>query len=154
MAEPGRADRAERVIAAGAEKLFSCWTDPAMLVQWLPPRGMFGRVEKFDPRPGQPFRIVLGYEDPDQPGKSGDGSDVVAAQFVAVDPPRHLAFVSRFRGDDPKFQGEMRMDWHFDPVPGGTRVRVVARDVPPGIGAEEHVAALQSSLSQLAALVE
>jgi uncharacterized protein YndB with AHSA1/START domain len=152
--DPHRTDRADRLIAAPAERLFRCWTDPAMLVHWLPPRGMSGRVEVFDPRPGQPFRIVLAYDDPEEQGKSGGSEDVIAGQFVAVDPPRHLAFVSRFRSDDPAFQGEMRMDWHFDPTPGGTRVRITATNVPPGISAEDHAAGMGSSLAQLAALVE
>lgn len=150
----GRTDRAERLIGAPAARLFACWTDPALLVHWLPPRGMSGRVEHFDPRAGGPFRIVLTYEDPAHPGKSDGQSDVVAGLFVVMDRPRHLAFVSRFESDDPAFQGEMRMDWHFEPAAGGTRVRIVATNVPPGIPAEDHVAGMESSLTQLAALVE
>ncbi|MGA0541827.1 SRPBCC domain-containing protein [Neotabrizicola sp. VNH66] len=150
----GRTDRAERLIAAPAARLFSCWTDPALLIHWLPPRGMSGRVDHFDPRPGGAFRLVLRYEDPEIAGKSGGGEDVVAAEFVALDPPRHLAFVSRFDSDDPQMQGVMRMDWHFDPEAAGTRVRITATHVPPGISAEDHADALASSLAQLAALVE
>ncbi len=149
-----RIDRAERLIAAPAPRLFACWTDPTLLAHWLPPRGMAGRVDTLDPRPAGPFRMVLTYEDGDLPGKSGGGQDVVAGAFVAVDPPRHLAFVSRFASADPAFQGEMRMDWFFDPEQGGTRVRIAASNVPPGIPAQVHVDAMQSSLAQLAALVE
>jgi uncharacterized protein YndB with AHSA1/START domain len=151
---PGRTDRAERLIAAPAARVFSCWTDPDLLVHWLPPEGMSGRVEAFDPRPGGHFRLVLTYEDRAIAGKSGGAQDVVAGRFVAVDPPRHLAFVSRFASDDPDFQGEMRMDWHFDPAPTGTRVRIVATEVPPGISAEDHAAGMGSSLAQLATLFE
>jgi uncharacterized protein YndB with AHSA1/START domain len=154
MSVGGRTDRAERLIEAPAERLFSCWADPALLVHWLPPRGMTGRVEVFDPRPGRPFRIVLTYEDKTRQGKSGGAEDVIAGQFVAVDPPRHLAFVSRFHSDDPRFQGEMRMDWHFEPEGAHTRVRIVASQVPPGISAEDHALGMGSSLAQLAALVE
>ena len=154
MRSVGRTDRAERVIVAPAERLFACWTDPALLALWLPPRGMTGRVDVLDLRPGGRFRLVLFYEDATLRGKSGDGQDVVAGQFVAVDPPRHLAFVSRFQSDDPQFQGEMRMDWHFDPVGKTTLVRIVASNVPPGISAEDHAAGMGSSLTQLAALVE
>jgi uncharacterized protein YndB with AHSA1/START domain len=152
MAE--RVDRASRLVAAAPERLFACWTDPAMLVHWLPPEGMSGRVEVFEPRPGGPFRIVLSYDNPEIRGKSGDASDVIAGQFVAVDPPRHLAFASRFDSEDPAMQGEMRMDWHFDPAEAGTLVRIVARNVPPGIAAEDHAAGMGSSLAQLAGLVE
>ena len=150
----GRTDRADRLIAARSEALFACWTDPALLVRWLPPSGMAGRVEVFDPRPGRPFRLVLTYQDSAVAGKSGGGSDVVAGQFVMLDPPRHLAFVSRFDSDDPQFQGEMRMDWHFTPEGPATRVSIVATGVPPGISPEDHAAGMASSLAQLAALVE
>ncbi len=150
----GRTDRAGRLIAAPVSRVFACWTDPELLARWLPPRGMEGRVEVFDPRPGGAFRLVLSYLDPDEPGKSGGGRDVIAGQFVAIDPPVHLAFVSRFQSDAPDLQGEMRMDWHFDPEAGGTRVRIVASNVPPGIAAEDHAAGMASSLAQLAALLE
>jgi uncharacterized protein YndB with AHSA1/START domain len=149
-----RTDQAERVIRAPADRLFACWTDPELLVHWLPPRGMSARVEVFDPSPGRPFRIVLTYEDAAHAGKSGEAEDIIAGLFVAVDPPRHLAFVSRFDSDAPEFQGEMRMDWHFEPVAGGTRVRIIATNVPPGISAEDHAAGMGSSLTLLAALVE
>jgi uncharacterized protein YndB with AHSA1/START domain len=149
-----RTDRASRLIAAPAGRLFACWADPALLARWLPPRGMTGRVDLLDLRVGRPFRIVLSHDDPGQAGKSGGGSDIVAGRFVAVDPPRHLAFVSRFASDDPQLQGEMRMDWHFDPAAQCTLVRIVARDVPPGVAPEDHLAGMASSLSQLAALVE
>ena len=150
----GRTDSAELFIRAPAARLFRCWTDSEMLVHWLPPRGMSGRVDVLDPVPGGPFRMVLTYEDAAIDGKSGGGEDVIAGEFVAVDPPRHLAFVSRFASDDPAFQGEMRMDWYFEEEPGGTRVRVVASNVPSGISAEDHAAGIGGSLAQLAALCE
>jgi uncharacterized protein YndB with AHSA1/START domain len=150
----GRTDCAERLIAAPPERLFSCWTDPEMLVHWLPPYGMSGWVRAFDARPGGHFRIVLAYDDPTRRGKSGQGTDVIAGRFVTLDPPRHLAFVSRFETEDPVFQGEMRMDWTFDAQDGGTRVRVEASGAPPGISAEDHAAGMAASLEQLAALVE
>jgi uncharacterized protein YndB with AHSA1/START domain len=150
----GRTDQAERFVAATPAQVFACWTDPAILVRWLPPRGMSGRIEDFDPRPGLPFRIVLGYDDPAIAGKSGGGMDVVDGRFVTLDPPRHLAFVSRFDSADPQMQGEMRMDWHFDPSGAGTRMRLVATGVPAGISAKDHETGMGVTLAQLAALFE
>jgi uncharacterized protein YndB with AHSA1/START domain len=150
----GRTDRAERWIAAPAERLFGCWTDPGMLLDWLPPRGMTGRAAAFDPRPGGGFRLVLRYEDGAIQGKAGDGSDVIAGRFESVEPPRHLAFTSRFESSDPQMQGEMRMDWFFTPEGDGTRVAIVASNVPPGISAEDHADGMGHSLRQLAELVE
>jgi uncharacterized protein YndB with AHSA1/START domain len=149
-----RADRAERLIAAPPGQVFACWSDPALLVRWLPPSGMSGRVDHFDLRPGGAFRLVLAYDDPAIAGKSGGGEDVIAGEFRTIDPPRHLAFVSRFASDDPLMQGTMRMDWHFDAEGAGTRLRIVATDVPPGISAADHAAGMGASLAQLAALFE
>jgi uncharacterized protein YndB with AHSA1/START domain len=150
----GRTDRATGVVAAPPAQVFACWTDPVALVRWLPPAGMTGRVEWFDPRAGGGFRIVLAYDDPTIAGKSGGGEDAIAGRFVAVDPPRHIAFVSQFDSDDPMMQGETRMDWHFDPDATGTRVRIIATDVPPGVGADDHAAGMGASLAQLAALFD
>lgn len=154
MTQAGRIDRAELLIRAPASRLFSCWTDPALLVHWLPPAGMSARVTHFDARPGGAFRLVLSYEDPAIAGKSGGGEDVIAAEFTALTPPSHLAFVSRFASDDPAFAGQMRMDWHFIDTNGATLVRISASHVPPGISQSDHEDAMRASLSQLAALVE
>ena len=149
-----RTDRAERRIAATAPRVFACWTDPARLVRWLPPQGMSARVDVFEPQVGGSFRLVLTYDDPAFQGKSGNSTDIIAGQFVAMDPPRHLAFVSRFQSDDPAMQGDMRMDWHFEPHGPATLVRITASNVPPGISAMDHAMGMDSSLAQLAALVE
>lgn len=149
-----RTDRAERLILAPAVRLFACWTDPALLVHWLPPRGMAGRVEVFEPRTGGPFRMVLTPEDPDQQGKSGHGQDVIAGQFLVLEPPRHLAFVSRFLSNETAQRGGMRMDWHFDARGAATLVRIVAAQVPPGISAADHAIGMAAALERLAALVE
>jgi hypothetical protein len=48
----------------------------------------------------------------------------------------------------------MTMTWEVTPVDAGTRVDIVAGDVPDGISAEDHSAGLASSLANLAAYVE
>jgi hypothetical protein len=55
-----------------------------------------------------------------------------------------------FESGDPAFAGEMIMTWTFDPAPGGTRVTIVAEQVPAAISAEDHAAGLSSSLENLA----
>lgn len=150
----GRIDRAEASIAAPPAAVFACWTDPARLASWLPPSGMTGQIDRLDLRTGGAFRMVLRHDDPAIAGKSGGGEDMIAGEFLAVDPPRHLAFASRFASDDLAMQGTMRMDWHFDAEGAGTRLRLVATDVPPGISAADHAAGMGASLAQLAALFE
>ena len=59
-----------------------------------------------------------------------------------------------FVSDDPAYAGTMTMTWQVTAVDAGTRVDIVAEDVPDGVSAEDHAAGLASSLTNLAAYVE
>jgi len=59
-----------------------------------------------------------------------------------------------FVSDDPAYAGTMTMTWEIAAVEAGTRVDIVAEDVPDGISAEDHAAGLSSSLANLADYVE
>jgi hypothetical protein len=48
----------------------------------------------------------------------------------------------------------MTMTWEVTAIGGGTRVDIIAGDVPDGISAEDHAAGLASSLTKLAAYLE
>jgi uncharacterized protein YndB with AHSA1/START domain len=152
MTGSGRTDRAEGFVGAEPAMVFAAWSDPAILSRWLAPEGMAARVERLDLRAGGGFRIVLTHDDPAQAGTSDRGTDVVEGQFVSVDPPGHLAFVSRFDSDDPALQGTMRMDWDFRPEGDGTRVRITAQDVLAGIAPGDHAEGMGATLRKLSAL--
>jgi uncharacterized protein YndB with AHSA1/START domain len=67
----GRTDTASRVIAAPSDRVYAALVDPDALAEWLPPAGMSGRFERFDPRPGGSYRLVLTYDDASSaPGKA------------------------------------------------------------------------------------
>jgi len=150
-----RTDAASRVIAAPPARVFAAFLDPAALVEWLPPAGMSGRFERFDPRPGGGYRLVLTYADATgAPGKSTADSDVVEARFVEIVPNERVVGAADFESDDPAFGGTMTMTWSVTPTEGGTRVDFVATNVPDGISAEDHAAGLASSLDGLARYVE
>jgi len=59
-----------------------------------------------------------------------------------------------FVSDGPAYAGTMTMTWEVTAAGAGTRVDIVADDVPDGISAEDHAAGLASSLRNLAAYVE
>jgi Activator of Hsp90 ATPase homolog 1-like protein len=59
-----------------------------------------------------------------------------------------------FVSDDPAYAGTMTMTWQVNAVSAGTRVDIVAEDVPDGISAADHAAGLSSSLANLAAYAE
>lgn len=149
-----RTDAASRVVAAAPDAVFAAMVDPEALVAWLPPTGMSGRFERFDPRTGGSYRMVLTYVDATgAPGKATADSDVVDARFVEIVPGRRVVQAVDFVSDDPEYAGTMTMVWEVTAVDAGTRVDIRAEDVPAGISAEDHAAGLASSLDNLEAYV-
>jgi uncharacterized protein YndB with AHSA1/START domain len=116
---------------------------------------MTGRFERFDARPGGSYRMVLTYADASgAPGKATADSDVVEARFIDIVPGERVVQAVDFVSDDPAYSGTMTMSWQITPVEAGTRVDIVAEDVPDGVTAADHAAGLASSLANLAAYVE
>jgi uncharacterized protein YndB with AHSA1/START domain len=116
---------------------------------------MTGRFERFDARPGGSYRMVLTYSDASSaPGKATADSDIVEARFVDIVPGERVVQEVDFVSDDPAYAGTMTMTWEVTAVDAGTRVNIVAEDVPDGVSAEDHAAGLASSLTKLAAYVE
>ena len=150
-----RTDRASRVIAAPLDSVWTAFVDPGALVVWLPPGGMTGRFERFDARPGGSYRMVLTYPDASgAPGKATADSDIVEARFVDIVPGERVVQAVDFVSHDRANAGTMTMAWEVTAVDAGTRVDIVAEDVPDGISAEDHAAGLASSLTTLAAYLE
>jgi uncharacterized protein YndB with AHSA1/START domain len=150
-----RTDTASRVIAAPPERVYAALVDPEALTAWLPPDGMSGRFERFDPRPGGSYRMVLTYADASaSPGKATADSDIVQARFVDLVPGARVTQAVDFVSDDPAYAATMTMTWEVTAVDQGTRVDITADDVPDGISAEDHAAGLASSLTNLADYLE
>ncbi|HJQ45064.1 MAG TPA: SRPBCC domain-containing protein, partial [Amycolatopsis sp.] len=127
-----RTDRASCVVAARPMSVYRALLDRASLEAWLPPAGMRGRIERWDPRPGGGFRMVLTYLDPvDSPGKTSDATDVVEVGFAELVPPQRVVQRAVFEADDPSYAGTMTMTWHLAAAGDGTEVTVIATDVPP-----------------------
>jgi len=150
-----RTDRGSRVIAAPPKRVWAALVDPGALLAWLPPGEMTGRFERFDARPGGSYRMVLTYPDASgAPGKATADSDIVEARFVDIVPGERVVQAVDFVSHDPANAGTMTMAWEVTAVDAGTRVDIVAEDVPDGISAEDHAAGLASSLTTLAAYLE
>ncbi|MGI8881146.1 MAG: SRPBCC family protein [Jatrophihabitans sp.] len=150
-----RTDTAFRVITAPRENIYAAFVDPDALVTWLPPKGMTGRFEQFDARPGGSYRMVLTYGDTATArGKATADSDIVAGRFIALVPGVRVVQEVDFVSDQPGYAGTMTMTWEVATVETGTRVEIRADNVPEGISAEDHAAGLASSLANLAAYLE
>ncbi len=150
-----RTDRANLLIHADSESVFTAITSPEALVQWLPPKGMRGRFERFDMRDGGSYRLVLTYEDASgAPGKTSTDSDVSEVRITRIIPGERVVQEVEFQTDDPALTGTMQMEWRLRGGSEGTTVEFEARNVPEGIRARDHAEGLTSSLSNLAAYLE
>lgn len=99
--------------------------------------------------------MVLTYADPSAArGKATAESDIVDARVVDIVPGVRVVQAVDFVSDDPAYAGTMTMTWELTAVDGGTRVDIIADDVPDGVSPEDHAAGLTSSLLNLAEYLE
>lgn len=145
-----------RIIAAGPERLYAAFTDPAALAEWLPPGEMTGMIHAFDGREGGGYSMSLFYPEDDMSarGKTNDREDRAEVRFVALEPPHRIVEAVRFVSDDPGFQGEMTMAIGFEKVERGTEVTMLFENLPPGLSAADNELGSRQSLEQLARWVE
>lgn len=153
---PNRTDIASRQIAASAEAIYGAFMSAEDYGSWLPPKGMTAAVDIYEPRVGGAYRVTLTYEAPAKGvrGKTSGRTDVARGRFLELVPNERIVQSAVFESDDVRFAGTMKISWTFEQMPRGTRVTVVASDVPAGIEKNDHQAGLASSLANLAAFVE
>jgi uncharacterized protein YndB with AHSA1/START domain len=146
---------ASRTILATPRAIFRAHLDPKMLVKWRAPAGMSLRIEAFDPRIGGRYRMAFLYAEPNaaQP-KSSDDSDILEGHFIELVPDERIVEAVRFESDEPAFQGTMTVTTVLIPVAGGTKVSIIAENVPAGISEADHHKGMDASLKNLAALLE
>ncbi|QNA83292.1 SRPBCC family protein [Sphingomonas sp. So64.6b] len=151
-----RIDTASRIISASPQTLYHAFLDRDAWLDWLPPEGMTGTIDLFEPWEGGCYLMTLHYDvpHPETPGKASDDSDMVRGRFVALVPDERVVQVVEFESDDPAYAGEMTMTWALAPVAGGTEVRISCENVPSGISPEDHALGLASTLDNLAAFTE
>ena len=110
----------ERVIAASPEKLYRCWTEPALLQQWFVPQPWsVARIEQ-DLRPGGGCTVVM--RDPD--GNEFPNPGV----YLEVVADRKLVFTDAYTaGWVPSEKPFMTTIITFEPEgPDGTQTRYTA----------------------------
>ena len=151
-----RTDTASRVIKAQPSAIYQAFINPEAWVAWLPPQGMSGQIQEFDPRPGGLYRMTLTYLDPANAGqgKTSELSDVIRGKFLEFVPDRKIVQGVEFVSDDPGFAEPMTMTWMIEAAPEGSDVTIVAQNVPSGISPEDHQAGMQSTLENLARFTE
>lgn len=139
---------------APVDRVFDALVDRHALETWLPPGDMTGRFEQFDPTPGGSYRLVLTYATPASQAKSSADSDIVEVRYLDIVPNERVVQAVDFVSAGPEFAGTMTMTWTVAQEVDGTRVDIIADDVPDGISADDHAEGLASSLDNLARFVE
>ncbi len=154
--ENRRTDTASRVIRASQQRLYRALLDAAAVAKWLPPAGMEGRIDIFEPVVGGRFRMTLTYKDVTHAvqGKSSEYSDVVQGRFTELVPHQRITQCVEFQSDRPELAGPMLMTWSFTPVADGTDVTIVCDNVPDAIRQEDHFEGFRSTLQNLAVYTE
>lgn len=144
--------RTSRIIKAAPEALYDAFMDPDLLVQWLPPAQMSGRVHAFDARVGGGYEMSLDYPETEQDfrGKTTEREDRVRVRFLELEPPRRIVEAVTFVTDDPALQGEMTHTITFEAAAGGTCVTLVFTNLPRGLRAQDNDEGARISLEQLA----
>jgi Activator of Hsp90 ATPase homolog 1-like protein len=64
--------------------------------------------------------------------KTGAATDIVESRFIDLVPGVRVLQAVDFVSDDPAYAGTMTMTWEVTEVDGGTRVDIIADNVPDG----------------------
>ncbi len=152
MTQPEPVSSAAQFVTASPDSVWAAFMDPSILVQWLPPAEMTGRIHTFEGRVGGGYVMSLDYpaDTVGAPGKTGEHEDRVTVTFTALEPPWRIVEAVRFQSDDPALQGEMTIDIRMEPAPGGTVVCMDFFNLPPGLRPEDNDEGARLSLTQLA----
>jgi len=118
-------------VEAPPEAVFPFFTDPSQYVRWK------GRSAELEAEPGGRYRVDI------------DGN-VVAGEFVEVDPPRRVVFTWGWEGG-PLPPGSTTVEVDLVPDGHGTLVRLTHRGLPEA-AQEEHAAGWDHFLPRLASV--
>jgi uncharacterized protein YndB with AHSA1/START domain len=109
-----------RLIAAAPDKVYRCWTEPALLTQWFAPLPYTTPHAEMDVRPGGSSLVVM---------RSPEGQEMACpGVYLEVVPNRRIvatdAFVSAWQ---PSAKPFMTMVLSFEPEGAGTRYTALVR---------------------------
>ena len=136
--------------------LFRAFIDEEIMAAWRAPDGMSARFQRFDPRIGGGYHMVMRHEGEDSHklGKTRPGEDEVIVTFLELLPDERIVEAVEFVSDNPAFEGRMTLTTSFTPVKDGTKVMMQPDNVPSGISARDHKDGMTSALRNLARLTE
>ncbi|MGH6835897.1 MAG: SRPBCC family protein [Methylocella sp.] len=159
MTEPSAkqaSTQVSKIIKAPRKAVYQAFLDPDAVASWRAPDNMKGQVHVFDAREGGMFRMSLTYQDPDHSpgGKTSEDTDTFHGRFIELVPYEKIVEVIEFESRNPIFGGEMKITTSFADTDQGTEITVLCQDIPAGIRPEDNEMGCNSSLQNLATLIE
>lgn len=124
----------ELVIRAERATVFAFLTDSARFARWM------GAGSSIEPRVNGAVRIVY------------PGGVVAQGQVLALEPPARIVFSYGYASGQPVPSGSTRVTMLFEPVPGGTRVRLT-HDFAAAAVRDAHVAGWRFQMALFAGVV-
>jgi uncharacterized protein YndB with AHSA1/START domain len=124
--------RIDRTLAAPPERVWHAFTDPDALARWFWPASM-NTVVTVDLRLGGTLRI-------EAPGRMA-----IQGEYVAIEPPRLLAFTWRWDGDPTGTAVRLELS----PVDDGTRLVLVHQGFPDEQARADHSTGWSDCLARL-----
>ncbi len=153
--DDARIDTASRTVEASPEILYQAFINPDHLVKWLPPEGMSGHIDSFEPQAGGAYKMILTYEaNKIANGKTSENTDIIEGRFMELIPNEKIVQSVKFDSLNPAFQGEMKQTWFFESEGAETKVTIICEIVPEGIKKEDHDIGLKSTLENLSAFIK
>jgi uncharacterized protein YndB with AHSA1/START domain len=146
---------AARTILAAPRAIYHAFLDPETVASWRPPKGMTAKIYRFDPRVGGGYRMAFIYDDASAGhGKTAENADIFEGRFLELIPDEKIVEAVDFESADSAFAGTVTITTTLTPVRNGTKVIFTAENVPAGISAADHKAGMESTLKNLANLLE
>lgn len=143
-----------RYLRAPRSRVYAALLDPAAIANWKVPAQMRCQVHSFDARVGGRFRVSLTYDEPAAHGKSGANTDTYHGRFLELSENERVVEAMSFESADPAMQGEMIVTTTLTEADGGTLLRAVHAQLPPGVSVEDNDTGWREALDRLARLVE
>jgi uncharacterized protein YndB with AHSA1/START domain len=118
---------------APVQEVFRHLTEPAAMIRWM------GQHATLEPAPGGAFEVDI-------------NGVPVRGRYLEVDPPRRVVVSWGVAGSTGMPPGATRVEFTLSPTEGGTRLRLVHRNLPPDQAAM-HGTGWDHFLSRLAQAV-
>ncbi|MGK3967510.1 SRPBCC domain-containing protein [Sorangium sp. So ce118] len=137
-----------RWIKAPRSRVYSALVDAEAIATWLCPEGATSRLHECVAEVGGHLRMEITHA----PGP--DGTRLFDLVFAELRPDEAVVWRGAFVSDDPVMGSEMQLTFTLQDEADGTRITLRHEGLPETISVEDNERGSESSLSNLARLVE